>query len=63
MKTEALTPSSISNLVATKPVTIPAYNWSKQSRYDGAVKMGTTSNTKQTFASNGQPCDHTSDQD
>jgi hypothetical protein len=63
MQTEMLTPSRISRPVATHPVITPAYNWSKQSRYDETIKMGLTSSTKQTFNTKGQPCDRTSDQD
>jgi hypothetical protein len=63
VQVQTITPSQISELVATQPMMTPAYNWDKQTRYEGLLAMASTMNTKQTFNSNGQPCDHTSDQD
>ena len=63
MQTALITPSNISRAVATHPVAMPAYNWTEQSRYDGAIMMSSTMNTKQTFNAHGTACDQTSDQD
>jgi hypothetical protein len=58
-----LTPSKISSKPKIAPVMIPEYNFKEQNRWSGFLLMATTSGTKQTFDSFGNPRDNTSDQD
>ena len=64
MYAQPLTPTLLSKPVPAAGIpSMPAYDWKRQMRGDAAMQMAgnTTYNSVQTFDSNGQPNDSTSD--
>ena len=51
------TPQTLRESPSKTEFHLPAYDWNKQTRHDTIVAGGWTSNSLQTFDSNGQPKD------
>lgn len=59
---KALTPTQLSSKPNIMSVIVPEYDFKNQNRWDGTLMAGSfTSNSIQTFNSNGQPNDAKSD--